>query len=163
MIIMDEEELIKEIIDRIRMLGFKNVSIETAGYLRFEDINGLYKHKLEEYSSPIYFPDERFEIKKAYVFLKSLFENSNIIEIGELFSPEYRPNLQVEVMKAIRDSERVEKEALKEQSKEDAIEYNDRVEKINAEKYVARRNYYANKTKIERKLKKIKKNKNKHH
>ena len=160
---MDEEELIKEIINRIRILGFKNVSIETAGYLRFEDINGLYKHKLEEYSSPIYFPDERFEIKKAYVFLKSLFENSNIIEIGELFSPEYRPNLQVEVMKAIRDSERVEKEALEEQTKEDAIEYNDRVEKINAEKYVARRNYYANKTKIERKLKKIKNNKNKHH
>jgi len=160
---MKEEELIEEIIDKIRILGIKNASIESTGYLRLDDISSLYKHKLEEYSSPIYFKDERLELKKAYVFLKSLFDNSNIIEIGELFSPEYRPNLQVEVMKAIRDSERVEKEALKEQSKEDAIEYNDRVEKINAEKYVARRNYYANKTKIERKLKKIKKNKNKHH
>jgi len=163
MIIMDEEELIKEIIDRIGILGFKNASIETAGYLRLEDINGLYKHKLEEYSSPIYFRDERLELKKAYVFLKSLFDNSNIIEMGELFSPEYITNLQVEVMKAIRDSESVEKEVLEAQSKVDAINYNKKLEKINAEEYVARRNYYANKIKIERKLKKLKKSKNKHH
>jgi hypothetical protein len=162
MIIMEEEEVIEEIINKIRMLGFKNASIETAGYLRLEDISSLYKHKLEEYSSPIYFRDERLELKKAYVFLKSFFDNSNIIEMGNLFSPEYRTNLQVEVMKAIRDSERVEKEAIEEKTKEDAIEYNKKLEKINAEKYVARRNYYTNKTKIERKLKKLKKGKNKH-
>jgi len=158
---MEEEELIEEIINKIRILGFKNASIESTGYLRLEDISSLYKHKLEEYSSPIYFRDERLELKKAYVFLKSLFDNSNIIEMGDLFSPEYRTNLQLEVMKAIRDSERVEKEALEEQTKEDAIEYNDKVEKINAEKYVAQREHFANKIKIERKLKKLKKGKNK--
>jgi len=159
---MKEEELIEEIIDKTRILGIKNASIESTGYLRLDDISSLYKHKLEEYSSPIYFKDERLELKKAYVFLKSLFDNSNIIEMGELFSPEYRTNLQVEVMKAIRDSERVEKEAIEEKTKDDAIEYNKKLEKINAEEYQARRNYYTNKTKIKRKLKKLKKGKNKH-
>ena len=121
---MEEEELIEEIIDRLRILGFKNASIETVGYLRLEDIKGLYQHKLEEYSSPLYFTDERLELKKAYTFLKSLFDNSNVLELGDLLSPEYRTNLQVEVMKAIRESEKIEKQTLAGQSRKDAIEYN---------------------------------------
>jgi len=163
MTIMEEEELIEEIIDRLRILGFKNASIETVGYLRLEDIKGLYQHKLEEYSSPLYFTDERLELKKAYTFLKTLFYSSNALELGDLLSPEYRPNLQVEVMKAIRESEKIEKQAIEYQTRKDAIEYNKEIEAINAEEYVAKKEHYERKRKIENKLKQIKKSRNKHH
>jgi len=156
---MNEEEVIEEIINRLRILGFKNTSIEAIGCLRFEDIRGFYKHKLEEYSSPLYFTDERLELKKAYTFLKLLFDNSNALELGDLLSPEYRTNLQVEVMKAIRESEEVEKQTLAGQSRKDVMEYNKKNEAINAEEYLAKRKHYTNKAEIEKKLKQLKKKK----
>jgi len=155
--IMNEEEMIEKILDKVRILGIKNPSIESVGYLRLSDITTLYEHKLNEYSSPIYFKDERLELKKAYLFLKSLFDNSNAYELGQLFSPEYRVNLQVEVIKAIRDSEATIKKEIENQAKEESIIYNKKKEKIKADEYVAKSTYHANKEKIKRQIKGLKK------
>jgi hypothetical protein len=157
MINVEEEELIEEIIKKLNILGFKNPTIENITYLRRIDIESLYQHKLGEYSSPLYFKDERLELKKAYVFLKSLFEKSHVSELGDILSPEYRPNLQVAVMDAIRESEMIEKNVINEQSKIDAKEYNKAMEALDAEKISATSEHYINKKIIEEQIKETKK------
>jgi hypothetical protein len=156
-----EEELIKEIIKNLNILGFKNPTIENVTYLRRIDIEMLYQQKLGEYSSPSYFKDERLELKKAYVFLKSLFEKSHASELGDILSPAYRTNLQVAVMDALRESEMIEKSVIEDQSKIDARNYIKAMEALDAEKIASRSEHYINEKKINEEIKEVKKSEKK--
>jgi len=154
---VEKEEFIKMVMEKLKLLGLKGITIENAGYLRRDDIETLYKTKLQDYANPLYFKDERLELKRAYKFFMNLFNGPKPIgELGEAFGEEYRTNLDLALLDTIQTGHREAKKALEYATEIDAEQYNKKMKKIEADKYVAAHNYYTKKRELDEELKEAK-------